>query len=85
MASTAANFAQLPSGASNNVSPFRVAIKDEAIQELNTLLSLCKLAPLTYEALQGHKYGVPHDWLKKAKAVWMNEIDWYESRPFRGL
>ncbi|KAK4692271.1 hypothetical protein P7C71_g4898, partial [Lecanoromycetidae sp. Uapishka_2] len=55
--SAVATFDDLPSGLSNKVIPFKIAIKDDALEELYTLLSLSKLAPVTYEGLQDRKYG----------------------------
>ncbi|KAL8743847.1 MAG: hypothetical protein Q9190_003836 [Brigantiaea leucoxantha] len=76
MTSSLAAFDQLPSDATAKVSPFKIAIKDDALKELHTLLSLSKLAPITYEGLQDRRYGAPYDWLKKARSAWLDEFDW---------
>ena len=45
------------------------------MQLLWALLSLSKLAPVTYEGLQDREYGVPHDWLKQARSTWMDGLN----------
>lgn len=74
----ALDFAQVPADASVRVSPFKIAIPDKSLQELHTLLSLSKLAPVTYEGLQkDRRYGITREWLEEAKSTWMNSFDWF--------
>ena len=77
MSSFPASYGQVPSIATAQVSPFKLSISDDAVKELQTLLSLSKLAPVTYESLQDRKYGVSHDWLSTARATWLNDFDWF--------
>ena len=83
MPSTLAGFDHLPHMPLVPISPFKIAVPDDALSELYALLSLSKLAPVTYEALQDRKYGVPYDWLKNARSVWLNSFDWCVAPPYR--
>lgn len=77
MSTASEAFDQLPYEPLVPVHPFEVAISDHVWHELIILLSRSKLAPRTYEALQGRKYGVPYDWLVKARMIWLRDFDWY--------
>jgi microsomal epoxide hydrolase len=76
----AAPFMKLPSTATITPSPFHVAIPDEQLSDLKTLLRLSRTAPQTYENLQeDRRYGVTHKWLSTMKEEWLNKFDWYMS------
>lgn len=71
-------FGQAPTAATARISPFKIAIPDKSLQELHTLLSLSKLAPVTYEGLQkDRRYGITREWLQETKSTWLNNFDWY--------
>ncbi|KAJ7645429.1 Alpha/Beta hydrolase protein [Mycena polygramma] len=73
---TAMSFTKLPATAKSTPTPFKVAVPDAAIDELQTLLKLAKVAPPTYESLRPDaKFGVTTDWIQKAKNEWAN-FDW---------
>lgn len=72
-----------PPNATIKVTPFKVAIPDEALEELQTLLKYSKLGPVTYESVQqDRKYGVTHDWLRNAKDTWQNKFNWRKHEEF---
>ncbi|KAL4818094.1 Alpha/Beta hydrolase protein [Aspergillus spinulosporus] len=70
-------FTKLPSTATITPSSFRVAIPDEQLSDLKTLLRLSRTAPQTYENLQeDRRYGVTHEWMSTMKEEWLNNFDW---------
>jgi microsomal epoxide hydrolase len=71
-------FGQVPTNATAGIALFKVSIPDRSLEELHTLLSLSKLAPVTYEGLQqDRKYGITREWLEQAKSFWLNDFDWF--------
>ncbi|KAL4870773.1 hypothetical protein BDV12DRAFT_43884 [Aspergillus spectabilis] len=72
-----APFATLPATAKITPSPFRIAIPDEQLSELKTLVKLSKIAPQTYENVQADRqFGVTHEWMSTLKQEWLNKFDW---------
>jgi microsomal epoxide hydrolase len=73
-----AAFTNLPRSATIKPTPFKVSIAQSVLDELNTLIKLSKVAPLTYEGSQeDRKYGVTNKWVREAKEKWKNDFDWY--------
>jgi microsomal epoxide hydrolase len=78
-------FSIVPAGAKIRPSPFKVAISDEQIKELHTLIKISKPPPETYESSQkDRRYGVTSEWMATAKDKWL-ELDWYFTRPLNYL
>ncbi len=72
------DYSQVPADATARISPFKIAISDKSLEELHTLLSLSKLAPVTYEGLQqDRRYGITREWLEQAKSTWLKNFDWF--------
>lgn len=70
-------FSQFPSTATIVPAPFQVAVPDEQIAELKTLVKLAKIAPPTLEnQQQDRRYGVTSDWLTTMREKWLNDYDW---------
>lgn len=70
-------FSQFPSTATIVPAPFQVAVPDEQIAELKTLVKLAKIAPPTLEKQQqDRRYGVTSDWLTTMREKWLNDYDW---------
>lgn len=65
----------LPANATLSPTPFKVAIPQQALDELKTLLSLSKLPPPTYEGTLKH-FGVTNAWMKETKAYWESSFNW---------
>ncbi|KAL4926916.1 epoxide hydrolase family protein [Aspergillus undulatus] len=79
-----APFTKLPTAASIKPSAFRIAISDEQLADFKTLIKLSKIAPQTYENLQGdRRYGVTHEWMAKMKGEWLDNYDWYHPNSIR--
>jgi microsomal epoxide hydrolase len=67
----------LPNTCTISITPFKVNIPDEDVEELKTLLRHSKIAPRTYEStFTNGRYGVSHEWLTHAKKVWLDDYDW---------
>ncbi|KZF25282.1 alpha/beta-hydrolase [Xylona heveae TC161] len=70
-------FASVPESAKATLKPFKVAIPEDQIEELHSLIQAAKLAPRTYESSQQNRqYGVTYDWMKTTKSTWLNDFDW---------
>ncbi|KAJ9495788.1 hypothetical protein H2202_008831 [Exophiala xenobiotica] len=74
------NFDTLPHSASKTIKPFNVAIPQQDLDNLTTLLKLSRLPPPTYENSLpgggGPRLGLRRDWLSAAKQHWETEFDW---------
>ncbi|KAL2865843.1 epoxide hydrolase family protein [Aspergillus lucknowensis] len=72
-----APFTKFPSTAKITPCPFRIAIPDEQLSELKTLIKLSKVGPQTYENLQqDRRFGVTHEWISARREEWLNKFDW---------
>lgn len=70
-------FSTLPSEARVSPIPFTVAIPKDRLTEMETLIKLSKLAPLTYENSQtDSRYGVTKDWLVTMREQWLRSYKW---------
>lgn len=73
------SFSDLPTGASASIKPFKISTPQETLDELNTLVKLSKIAPLTYESKHADakkdKFGISHEWLTNAREEWL-KMDW---------
>lgn len=71
------SFADPPAGAGIHLEPFKVAIPEESLQELQASLAHSRLGPVTYEnSQQDRRYGITREWLENAVKVWQHEFDW---------
>lgn len=71
-------FSTLPVSARISPTPFKAAIPNDKLSELETLLKLSKLAPDTYENSQtDRRYGATSVWLKTMREQWLNSFSWY--------
>ncbi|CAI7577403.1 unnamed protein product [Penicillium glandicola] len=62
------------------LTPFKVAITEDKLVELETLIKLAKLAPPTYENSQtDRRYGVTTDWLVTMRDQWLRTYHWKSS------
>lgn len=78
-------FGDLPTGASDAVTPWKVHIPQESLDNLTTLLKAAPLAPQTYEnSLPGNQrsLGVRHDWISDTKRHWETIFDWRAQERF---
>lgn len=90
-----ASYATLPPGADTSaIKPFKVAIPEETLQDMKTLIKLSKVAVPSYENTHSgedadHHYGIDREWVVKAKGVWEGEYDWLvdllSDAAFRGI
>ena len=65
------SFANVPSAALSQPTPFKVAYHEEQLEEFHQLLKLSKVGLDTYEGLQkDRKYGITTQWLREAKTKW---------------
>ncbi|EPE36539.1 alpha/beta-Hydrolase [Glarea lozoyensis ATCC 20868] len=72
-----ATFATFPANTLIDPVPFKLGIHDTAIEELQTLLKITKLAKPTYEnTTKDANYGVSRDWLEEAVRFWREDFDW---------
>lgn len=70
-------FTKLPASVTLQPTPYKVAISDAKLEELQTLLKYSKLAPDTFEGSQeDRKYGVTNKWIREAKETWENVFNW---------
>ncbi|KAK3071411.1 hypothetical protein LTR53_008688 [Teratosphaeriaceae sp. CCFEE 6253] len=73
-------FTSLPSTAKSQPTPFEVAIPDEQLQELKTLVKSARIGQQTYEnSLPDRRLGITRDWLVEAKNAWL-DFDWRETK-----
>lgn len=80
------SFSTLPASASTSVKPFTVAIPDEDLQNMRSLLKLTPVAAACYENSlpEGdRRFGLSREWLLEAKTEWENSFDWYT--PFHSI
>ncbi|KAL1899575.1 hypothetical protein Sste5346_002977 [Sporothrix stenoceras] len=72
-------FRGLPTGASDDITPWKVDVPQETLDNLSTLLKATPLAPKTYENSlpdQKRTLGVRHDWISSTKSYWETVFDW---------
>lgn len=70
-------FSTPPSTAKTSITPFKVAVPQAKIVELETLLKIAKFAPHTYENSQtDRRYGVGTDWLVTMRDLWLRSYSW---------
>ncbi|KAL0632067.1 hypothetical protein Q9L58_009052 [Maublancomyces gigas] len=65
----------LPANATLSPTPFKIAIPQKDIDDLEVLLRLSKLPPPTYEGSL-KQYGVTNAWMKEMKAYWETSFNW---------
>ncbi|KAF4313285.1 Alpha/beta hydrolase fold-1 [Botryosphaeria dothidea] len=59
------------------LSQFNVAIPEEDVQNLKTLLKILPIAAANYENSQNdRRFGSPRQWLVESVAYWQNKFDW---------
>lgn len=57
--------------------PFTVNFPDEEYLQLQQLLRLSRIGPVTWENQHTDgRYGVPRNWLQSTKDYWLTEFDW---------
>lgn len=70
-------YANLPTGATLDIKPFKAHVPEEKLQHFKKLLELSPIAPVVFENTNaGRKYGMKRDWLENAKTAWLHEFDW---------
>lgn len=71
-------FANPPHPTSEGVlSPFKIAIHDDAIAKLHHLLRACPLAPQNWEnSKTDGSFGVSRDWVTATADYWVQTFDW---------
>lgn len=65
----------LPASATLSPTPFKIAVPQKDLDELDALLRLSKLPPATYEGSL-KQFGVTNAWMKEMKAYWESSFDW---------
>ena len=71
------SFAKLPAGAAGAAQPYEVAIPQDELDSLQTLLRYSRLAPLNYENTQEDgRLGITRKWLEDARTKWQHDFDW---------
>ncbi|KAH6971211.1 Alpha/Beta hydrolase protein [Ilyonectria sp. MPI-CAGE-AT-0026] len=67
----------MPYSLPDDAKPFTLHIPDDEYSQLEELLRLSRIGPLTWENQhQDGRYGVPHEWLVSTKEYWLNSFDW---------
>lgn len=57
--------------------PFTVNFTDEEYSQLQQLLRLSRIGPVTWENQHADsRYGTPHQWLVSTRDYWLTEFDW---------
>lgn len=72
-------FAKPPHSVSSDaaLSQFNVAIPEEDVQNLKTLLKILPIAAANYENSQNdRRFGSPRQWLVESVDYWQNKFDW---------
>lgn len=82
-----ADYAKIPSSAKLRPTPFKAEVKQQKLDDFQTLLKLSPVAPAVYEnshpsVAQPRRYGVPRDWLLHAKEHWLNNFDWRQQENY---
>ncbi|CAG8061659.1 unnamed protein product [Penicillium nalgiovense] len=68
------------------LSPFRIAVPQAKLVELETLLKIAKFAPHTYESSQtDRRYGVGTDWLITMRDLWLRTYSWRVTEDRRSI
>ena len=72
------SYGTIPKQATLQVKPYEIKVSDEELQHFKQLLTLSRLAPLTYENNQTdpNKFGVTREWMSSTKKYWENDYDW---------
>jgi hypothetical protein len=74
------SFGTVPGTAKQQPIPFEVHFDDQKLEDLKTLIRLSPVSKETYETQdpQGDdwKFGVPRNWMLKAKQAWAEDFDW---------
>lgn len=66
-----------------SVEPFKIAIPDSDLEELQTSLKAARLPRPIYEG-DDRRYGVTSGWMDKAMSRWRDGFDWCEAlSPFQ--
>ena len=77
---TSSTFSTVPTGASQQPTPFELHIDESKLQDFKTLLKLSPIAKETYENLQDDgsygRFGVSRKWMVDATKYWEQEYDW---------
>ena len=69
----------IPPEATLKVTPFDAHASDQELADFHQLLRLSKIAPKTFENIQGGTYyyqGVSRQWMVSAKQRWETDYDW---------
>lgn len=73
-------YAELPSSADKEaIKAFTLAIPDDELARMKTLLQLSTIASANYEntyADKSNEFGLSREWLIAAKDRWENVFDW---------
>lgn len=70
-------FGVLPSTARIKPEEFTVSFPQPELDDLRSLIAASRVGPETFEGLQqDRKYGITTQWLRDAKASWLEEFDW---------
>jgi len=71
------HFGVIPSTAKTTPEDFVVTFPQAELDDLHTLIAASRIGPETFEGLQqDRKYGVTTQWLRDAKATWLQDFDW---------
>lgn len=70
-------FGVLPSTAQCTPEKLVVEFPQADLDELRAALAASRVGPETFEgSQQDRKYGITTQWLRDAKAAWLNDFDW---------
>lgn len=70
-------FSAIPSNATGTFEPYTVAIPENKLKSLHTLLDTCPIANETYESmLEDGELGVNHTWLTNSVKHWQSNFNW---------
>lgn len=68
---------RMPYSLPRAATPFTLNFPDEEYLQLQQLLRLSRIGPVTWENQhEDGRYGVPRDWLLSAKDYWLTRFDW---------
>lgn len=67
----------MPYSLPETATPLTVNFTDEEYSQLQQLLRLSRIGPVTWENQHADgRYGTPHQWLVSTREYWLTEFDW---------
>jgi microsomal epoxide hydrolase len=70
-------FGRLPPAAQTTPEDINVEFSQTELDDLRSLIKASRVGPETFEGLQqDRKYGITTQWLRDAKASWLEDFNW---------